>query len=206
MKAVPIDEARVRGRNGKHPARNEPEPDSRPGRHDLNGILSRLRDTLSPGERRSVPVTFALSEERLPVFTDKTATVVAVRQVIGDMARLLRAPALVQVRTGRVGFGLKMEEVAGAGAEGMCAVCSITGRGSDTDDLLYRTLRSHTSSPVTDESNIAPTVYRLIKEQGGNINVEEISGSGATVHLYFPLSSADTEPWTLMPRSGSAGR
>jgi len=164
---------------------------------DLNTMLrameSRLRGLLGD----SIDLEMSLDPALGPIRTDPVQLEKAILNLAANARDAIAARGLVRIASGRCTVTEEEGPAALSLEPGDYATLTVTDNGRGMDDQV----RQHLFEPfftTKDPSRAAglglALTYGLVKQCGGDIEVERAPGQGATIRLYLPMTARSAEP------------
>ncbi len=183
---------------------------ARRSRLELQAVhLGGLIDDLSGFLRRILPADVEIvtaSEEDLP---DVRADVHATEQILFNLVTNARDAmpdgGVLRIETGRVHLTEDQRQAWGSVRTGehVCLSVGDTGMGMDVETRTHMFEPFFTTKPTGKGTGLGlATVYGLVKQHGGGINVDSEPGKGTRFRIYFP--TADEVVATVRPRPDAA--
>ena len=176
---------------------------------DLNTVVQGTEKILRRLVRESIVLELALTNSPQLVRADPSQ----VEQVIVNLA--VNAGDAMP-RGGRLLLVTEVRDLAsthdvsgGTLSAGRYAVLSVTDTGTGIDpamrDRLFEPFFTTKERGQGTGLGLA-TVYGIIQQSGGGIDVQSVHGEGATFTVYFPLAAADAPPAIVPPVSAGPSR
>ena len=183
---------------------------ARRSRLELQAVhLGGLIDDLSGFLRRILPADVEIvtaSEDELP---DVRADVHATEQILFNLVTNARDAmpdgGVLRIETRRVQLTDEQRQTWGStrAGEHVCLSVGDTGCGMDEETRTHMFEPFFTTKPAGKGTGLGlSTVYGLVKQHGGGIDVDSEPGKGTRFRIYFPTSDAARA--ALRPRTGVA--
>lgn len=159
---------------------------------DLNEIVTMTIKLLSKLIREDIQLQMHLSEEELIIMADAGH----IEQILMNLATNSRDAmpdgGVLTIKTGRVYIDEKFRDIHGYGKPGEYAMISVSDTGIGMDENI----KSHIFEPFfttkQDGTGLGlSTVYGLVKQYNGYINVYSEPGMGSTFKIYLPIYRAE---------------
>jgi len=154
---------------------------------DLNDLLREMKPILStlPGER--IRLVLSSSGEALPVRVDSGKIEQVVMNLAVNACDAMPAGGTLNIRTSRVA---EMSSAEGSDGHGPYVLLEVTdtGCGMDADTMAHIFEPFFTTKSADKGTGLGlSTVYGIVKQTGGSIDVRSTVGHGTTFTVYFPL-------------------
>ena len=156
---------------------------------DLNAVVKELEKMLHRVLGRNVDLVMTLSAELLPVLADRGHLEQVIMNLVVNARDAMPKGGLLKIETANADPGdVFTSEVAGRAPEQYVRL-TVTDTGIGMDEKI----QLHLFEPffTTKGEGIGTglglsTVYGIVKQSGGNIQVESRPGEGATFRIYLP--------------------
>lgn len=162
---------------------------------DLNELVGELSDMLSALKTESLQLTIVPSPQALPVRVDPGK----IEQVIMNLAMNARDAmplgGILTIRTAQVSAPFR--EAAGTSSSTSYAVIEVsdTGQGLDAETKAHLFEPFFTTKPPGKGTGLGlSTVYGIVKQTGGRIEVEGSPYQGTTFCVYLPIAKETIQP------------
>lgn len=156
---------------------------------DLNQEIGTLRDRIQEMAGDKIDIAFHLERDLRPIKTDPVQLKEIVISLTENACEAMPAGGRLTIQTSSAELTREQAQRIGILGPGSYSVLSIsdTGRGMDekTKALIFEPFFS-TKKEVKGTGLGLPTVYGIVKQSSGEIEVETELGRGTTVKVYFP--------------------
>jgi CheY-like chemotaxis protein len=156
---------------------------------DLGGVVTNLSGML----RRILPADIAVVVATGDPTPECLADLHAVEQIVFNLATNARDAmpdgGVLRMETGRAQLSEEQRTAAGATGANEWAYLSVEDTGAGMDDLTRRRIFEpfFTTKPSGKGTGLGmATVYGLVKQHGGAIDVDSTVGTGTRIRVYFP--------------------
>ncbi|HPR23105.1 MAG TPA: ATP-binding protein [Candidatus Sabulitectum sp.] len=177
------------------------------GTHDLNAIISSHRELLRTAIRDNIILEMKLNPEPLPVFCDEGKVEQVLMNLVVNAAEAMPDGGELLVETGMSVFPEDGSSDAPMGSSAVLVVAD-TGRGM-TDLEMSRVFEPfYTTKGASGTGLGLSTVYGIVKQHGGTVEVSSRKGRGTVFTVMLPLSGdAPTmrDPLREIPSGKSGG-
>ena len=154
---------------------------------DLNDLLREMRPILSTLPGYQVRLVLSPSEEVLPVRVDSGKVEQVVMNLAVNACDAMPTGGTLKIKTSKVAQIGVADNEKGNGAYVLLEVTD-TGCGMDADTMAHIFEPFFTTKPAAKGTGLGlSTVYGIVKQTGGSIDVQSAVGRGTTFKVYFPL-------------------
>ncbi|MFN8028017.1 MAG: PAS domain S-box protein [Acidimicrobiia bacterium] len=160
---------------------------------DLGDVVREMRDMLTRTLGEAITPTFALSDDELPVSADAGQIQQVLLNLVVNARHAMPAGGRIEVTTrrGSVDGGRSGDSVL---APGPCAELTVsdTGHGM-SDEVRERAFEPFftTQAPGEGTGLGLATVYAVVAECGGDVELVSAPGVGTTVRIRLPISCSE---------------
>ncbi|MBI1723458.1 MAG: PAS domain S-box protein [Gemmatimonadetes bacterium] len=143
--------------------------------------------------REDIEFRMELSEARLPVRADAGAVEQILMNLVTNARDAIRGSGRVVIRASRVALDRSSCDALGWGEPGEYAALMVTDTGIGMDEATRARVFEpfYTTKPVGSGTGLGmATVYGLVKQHRGYVEVRSAVGRGTTVTVYLPLTEA----------------
>jgi len=153
----------------------------------LNDLLREMRPILSTLPGYQVRLVLSPSEEVLPVRVDSGKVEQVVMNLAVNACDAMPTGGTLKIKTSKVAQIGVADNEKGNGAYVLLEVTD-TGCGMDADTMAHIFEPFFTTKPAAKGTGLGlSTVYGIVKQTGGSIDVQSAVGRGTTFKVYFPL-------------------
>ena len=179
----------------------------RPRKTNLNDIVRGLEGLLPGHLGDGIEARVTLADQALSVMTDISLIGKVLMGFVKTARETINGSGTVAIKTGLAGFADETGGDGWGGTGGRCAVCSVTGFGSNMDEQKQKSMAKDMlfTKGRADSARSMLTAYAIIKQHNGSINIETSPGQGVTVHVYLPLLNEGPNGSGPIPLSRPAG-
>jgi signal transduction histidine kinase/CheY-like chemotaxis protein len=163
-------------------------------RVDLSALVGTLAKTLLPLIGEDVELSMALDRTGAFVEADPGQLEQVVMNLVVNARDAMPSGGTLKLETGRVLTGLSIQTTTGELAPGRYAFLTVadTGAGMDEETLSKIFDPFFTTKPDGLGTGLGlSTVYGVVRQAGGGIDVISATGRGTAFTLYFPASEAE---------------
>jgi PAS domain S-box-containing protein len=162
---------------------------------DLNEILGELKEMLSTLPTEQIQLMMTPSSRPLPVKVDPGK----IEQVIMNLAVNARdampSGGVLRIRTARVSRPPSEASATSHSAPYAMVEMTDTGCGMDAETKAHLFEPFFTTKPIGKGTGLGlSTVYGIVKQSGGTIEVDSVPGEGTTFRVYLPIVEEPVSP------------
>ncbi len=177
------------------------------GTHDLNAIITSHRELLRTAIRDNISMELKLHPEPLPVFCDEGKAEQVLMNLVVNAAEAMPEGGELLVETGISVFPEDGSSDAPVGSSAVLVVAD-TGRGM-TDLEMSRVFEPFYTTKGESGTGLGlSTVYGIVKQHGGTVEVSSRKGRGTVFTVMLPLSGdapTKRDPLREIPSGKSGG-
>ncbi|QEM67109.1 PAS domain S-box protein [Geobacter sp. FeAm09] len=166
-------------------------------RHDLNEIITNFMNILRRTIRESIEIRTMLSEAPCPVRADW----IQIEQVLINLAvnaqDATNGTGLITIETGSLILDDEYCQLHPGASPGEYAMLAFSDCGSGMDDetLSHIFEPFYTTKPSGSGTGLGlSTVYGIVKQHNGYIDVQSTVGHGSVFRIYLPLHTSEAVP------------
>jgi two-component system cell cycle sensor histidine kinase/response regulator CckA len=162
---------------------------------DLNEILGELKEMLSTLPTEHVQLMMTPSSPPLPVKVDPGKIEQVIMNLAVNACDAMPSGGVLKIRTARV--SRPPSEASATSHSAPYAMVEITDTGCGMDDETKAHLFEpfFTTKPIGKGTGLGlSTVYGIMKQSGGTIEVDSVPGEGTTFRVYLPIVQQPVSP------------
>ena len=163
---------------------------------ELNGIIKRIEKLLGRLIREEIELKSVLWDSDLVVRADSGQIEQILMNLVTNAKDAMPEGGSLGIRTGYVKIDSEYVRVHGYGVPGEYAVMTVsdTGMGMDKDTAAKIFEPFFTTKEIGKGTGLGlSTVYGIVKQHNGYINVYSEPGRGSVFNIYFPLVGSKVE-------------
>ena len=162
---------------------------------DLNGLLAEVKEMLSTLPAQQIQMTVTPSPQPLLVEVDPGKIEQVIMNLAVNACDAMPSGGVLRIKTSQVPMmdskpGVKNSSTAHA-------LLEITDTGCGMDDEIKAHLFEpfFTTKPIGKGTGLGlSTVYGIVKQSGGTIEVDSVAGEGTTFRVYLPIVERPVSP------------
>lgn len=172
---------------------------------DLNALLGEVKEMLSTLPAQQVQLMVTPSPQPLPVEVDPGKIEQVIMNLAVNACDAMPSGGVLRIKTSQVS---RMDSKPGAKTSSTPhAILEITdtGCGMDDDTKAHLFEPFFTTKPIGKGTGLGlSTVYGIVKQSGGTIEVDSVPGEGTTFRVYLPIVERPVSP-RKAPKVSSPG-
>ncbi len=156
---------------------------------DLNGLLGEVKEMLSTLPAQHVQLMVTPSPQPLPVEVDPGKIEQVIMNLALNACDAMPSGGILRIKTSQVSMiGFKSRVKNSSTAAHALLEITDTGCGMDDETKAHIFEPFFTTKPVGKGTGLGlPTVYGIVKQSGGTIDVDSVPGEGTTFRVYLPI-------------------
>jgi PAS domain S-box-containing protein len=162
---------------------------------DLNEILGELKEMLSTLPSEQIQLMMMPSSRPLPVKVDPGKIEQVIMNLAVNACDAMPSGGLLKIRTAQV--SRPSSEASATSHSAPYAMVEVTdsGCGMDAETKAHVFEPFFTTKPIGKGTGLGlSTVYGIVKQSGGSIEVDSVPGEGATFRVYLPIVEQPASP------------
>ena len=162
---------------------------------DLNEILGELKEMLSTLPSEQIQLMMMPSSRPLPVKVDPGKIEQVIMNLAVNACDAMPSGGVLKIRTARV--SRPPSEASATSHSGPYAMVEMTdtGCGMDAETKAHLFEPFFTTKPIGKGTGLGlSTVYGIVKQSGGTIEVDSVLGEGTTFRVYLPIVEQPVSP------------
>ena len=161
---------------------------------DLNELLAEVNPMLSTLPSEQVQLIMIPSSRPLPVKVDPGKIEQVIMNLAVNACDAMPSGGVLQIKTSQVSKTVSGTARDGSGAYAMVEI-SDTGCGIDSETRAHLFEPFFTTKPIGKGTGLGlSTVYGIVKQSGGLIEVDSVPGEGTTFRVYLPIAEHPLTP------------
>jgi PAS domain S-box-containing protein len=155
---------------------------------DLNEILGELKEMLSTLPTQQIQLMLMPSSRPLPVKVDPGKVEQVIMNLAVNACDAMPSGGVLRIRTARVSRPPSEASATSHSASYAMVEMTDTGCGMDAETKAHLFEPFFTTKPVGKGTGLGlSTVYGIVKQSGGMIEVDSVPGEGTTFRVYLPI-------------------
>jgi PAS domain S-box-containing protein len=162
---------------------------------DLNELLGELAAMLSTLPSEQIQLLVTPTAQPLPVKIDPGKIEQVIMNLAVNACDAMPSGGILKIKTSRV--SKEVPGTLGRNRFGAFAMVEITdtGSGIDAETRAHLFEPFFTTKPMGKGTGLGlSTVYGIVKQSGGLIEVDSVLGEGTTFRVYFPIAEENVSP------------
>lgn len=156
---------------------------------DLNALLGEVKEMLSTLPAQQVQLMVTPSPQPLPVEVDPGKIEQVIMNLAVNACDAMPSGGVLRIKTSRV-----LMPDPGAGAHALLEITD-TGCGMDDETKAHLFEPFFTTKPIGKGTGLGlSTVYGIVKQSGGTIEVDSAPDEGTTFRVYLPIVERPVSP------------
>ena len=156
---------------------------------DLNGLLAEVKEMLSTLPAQQVQVMVTPGPQPLPVEVDPGKIEQVIMNLAVNACDAMPSGGVLRIKTSRV-----LMPDPGTGAHALLEITD-TGCGMDDETKAHLFEPFFTTKPIGKGTGLGlSTVYGIVKQSGGTIEVDSAPDEGTTFRVYLPIVERPVSP------------
>jgi len=162
---------------------------------DLNEILGELKDMLSTLPAEQIQLMMMPSSRPLPVKVDPGKIEQVIMNLAVNACDAMPSGGVLRIRTARVSRPPSEASATSHSAPYAMVEMTDTGCGMDAETKAHIFEPFFTTKPIGKGTGLGlSTVYGIVKQSGGTIEVDSVPGEGTTFRVYIPIVEESVGP------------
>jgi len=162
---------------------------------DLNGLLGEVKEMLSTLPAQQVQLMVTPSPQQLPVEVDLGKIEQVIMNLAVNACDAMPSGGILRIKTSQVSMiGFKSGAKNSPTAHALLEITD-TGSGMDAETKAHLFEPFFTTKPIGKGTGLGlSTVYGIVKQSGGTIEVDSVPGEGTTFRVYLPIVEQPVSP------------
>ncbi|HYM75634.1 MAG TPA: ATP-binding protein [Candidatus Dormibacteraeota bacterium] len=163
---------------------------------DLNALLGEVKEMLSTLPAQQVQLMVTPSPQPLPVEVDPGKIEQVIMNLAVNACDAMPSGGILRIKTSQVSMiGLKSRVKSSSTAAHALLEITDTGCGMDAETKAHLFEPFFTTKPIGKGTGLGlSTVYGIVKQSGGTIEVDSLPGEGTTFRVYLPIVERQVSP------------
>ena len=164
---------------------------------DLNGLLAEVKEMLSTLPAQQVQLMVTPSPQPLPVEVDPGKIEQVIMNLAVNACDAMPSGGVLRIKTSQVSMMALGSKPGGKNSSPTHALLEITDTGCGMDDETKAHLFEpfFTTKPIGKGTGLGlSTVYGIVKQSGGTIEVDSVPDEGTTFRVYLPIVEHPVSP------------
>ena len=162
---------------------------------DLNEILGELKEMLSTLPSEQIQLMLTPSSRPLPVKVDPGKIEQVIMNLAVNACDAMPSGGVLRIRTARVSRPPSEASTRSHSAPYAMVEMTDTGCGMDVETKAHIFEPFFTTKPIGKGTGLGlSTVYGIVKQSGGTIEVDSVPGEGTTFRVYLPIVEEPVSP------------
>jgi PAS domain S-box-containing protein len=162
---------------------------------DLNELLGEVNEMLSTLPTEQVQLMMAPSSQLLHVKVDPGKIEQVIMNLAVNACDAMPSGGVLKIRTAQVSRPPSEASVTNHSAPFAMVEMTDTGCGMDADTKAHLFEPFFTTKPIGKGTGLGlSTVYGIVKQSGGTIEVDSVPGEGTTFRVYLPIVEQPVSP------------
>ena len=155
---------------------------------DLNEILGELKEMLSTLPVEQIQLMMMPSSRPLPVKVDPGKIEQVIMNLAVNACDAMPSGGVLKIKTAQVSRPPSEASATSHSAPYAMVEMTDTGSGMDVDTKAHLFEPFFTTKPIGKGTGLGlSTVYGIVKQSGGTIEVDSVPGEGTTFRVYLPI-------------------
>jgi PAS domain S-box-containing protein len=162
---------------------------------DLNEILGELKEMLSTLPAEQIQLVMTPSSRPLPVKVDPGKIEQVIMNLAVNACDAMPSGGVLKIRTAQVSRPPSEASATSHSAPYAMLEMTDTGCGMDAETKAHLFEPFFTTKPIGKGTGLGlSTVYGIVKQSGGTIEVDSVPGEGTTFRVYLPIVEQPVSP------------
>ena len=162
---------------------------------DLNGLLGEVKEMLSTLPAQQVQLIVTPSPQPLPVEVDPGKIEQVIMNLAVNACDAMPSGGILRIKTSQVSRSDLEPAVKDLSAAYAIVEITDTGCGMDAETKNHLFEPFFTTKPIGKGTGLGlSTVYGIVKQSGGTIEVDSVPGEGTTFRVYLPIVEQPVSP------------
>lgn len=162
---------------------------------DLNEVLGEVKQMLSTLPAQQVQLMLTPSPQPLPVEVDPGKIEQVIMNLAVNACDAMPSGGVLKIKTSQVSKPDRANGAKSASTTYALLEITDTGCGMDAETMAHIFEPFFTTKPIGKGTGLGlSTVYGIVKQSGGQIEVESVPGEGATFRVYLPIVEQAVSP------------
>lgn len=162
---------------------------------DLNEILAEIEEMLLAIPKENVQLMITPSSQPLPVKVDPGKIEQVIMNLAVNACDAMPSGGVLKIGTAQVSRPYSGASVTSGSAPHAMLEITDTGCGMDAGTRSHLFEPFFTTKPIGKGTGLGlPTVYGIVKQSGGAIEVDSVLGEGTTFRVYLPIAEQPVAP------------
>ncbi|MGB8580416.1 MAG: ATP-binding protein [Candidatus Sulfotelmatobacter sp.] len=162
---------------------------------DLNEILGELKEMLSTLPSEQIQLMMTPSSRSLPVRVDPGKIEQVIMNLAVNACDAMPSGGVLKIRTAQVSRPSSEAPATSHSAPYAMVEMTDTGCGMDLETRAHLFEPFFTTKPIGKGTGLGlSTVYGIVKQSGGTIEVDSVPGEGTTFRVYLPIVEEPVSP------------
>lgn len=172
---------------------------------DLNELLGEVKEMLSTLPAQQVQLMLTPSPQPLPVEVDPGKIEQVIMNLAVNACDAMPAGGVLKIKTSQVSTSDRESGTKSPSTSYALLEITDTGSGMDAETKTHLFEPFFTTKPIGKGTGLGlSTVYGIVKQSGGTIEVESAPGEGTTFRIYLPIVAQRVKPRKLARISSQA--
>ena len=162
---------------------------------DLNEILGELKEVLSTLPAEQIQLMMMPSSRPLPVKVDPGKIEQVIMNLAVNACDAMPSGGVLKIRTAQISRPSSESSATSHSAPYAMVEMTDTGCGMDAETKAHLFEPFFTTKPIGKGTGLGlSTVYGIVKQSGGTIEVDSAPGEGTTFRVYLPIVEQPVSP------------
>jgi signal transduction histidine kinase/ActR/RegA family two-component response regulator len=162
---------------------------------DLNELLREVKGMLSTLPSDQIQLMVIHNSQPLPVKVDPGKIEQVIMNLAANACDAMPSGGVLKIRTARVSRPRSEASVANYSVPYAMVGMTDTGCGMDADTKAHLFEPFFTTKPIGKGTGLGlSTVYGIVKQSGGTIEVDSLPGEGSVFRVYLPIAKQPVSP------------